>query len=77
MTCPLKPFRGEMVTVAVVLDPTATVEMPEPITENDGDAATVSGTESVVVTEEADAEVAVTTTAYAPTVVEEVVFTWT
>jgi hypothetical protein len=72
------PFRGVMVKEAVALDPTATVEIPEPeVSENDGDAEILRGTESVVVTEDVEAEVAVTATAYAPAVVEDVVFTWT
>ena len=76
-TCPLKPFRGVMVTVAIVLFPIATLDIPELTTEKEGDAVTVSGTEPVVAIEEVEAEVAVTVTAYAPTVVAEVVLTCT
>jgi hypothetical protein len=53
-----------MVKEAVPLDPAATAEVPEPaVSEKEGDAPTVRGTESVVVTEGVEVEVAVTVTA--------------
>jgi hypothetical protein len=66
-----------MVAVAVVLDPRKTAVTPEPVIVNDGDAMTVRGTESVVVTDDVEADEAATATAYAPGVVWVVVFTWT
>jgi len=63
-TVPLNPFTGVMVTVAAFgfVTPEAMFTKPPLVSEYNGEAVTMSGTESVVVIVEVEAEVAVTVT---------------
>ena len=76
-TGPLNPFNG--VTVRLVafplLTPGATLTLPALVMANEGDAVTVTGTESVAEIVVFDADVAFTARLYFPGVVVEVVFT--
>jgi hypothetical protein len=65
VTAPLNPFKGVMVRMAALEEvaPATMLTIPVVESEKDGDAVTVSGTVSVVVTAEFDPEVAVTATA--------------